>query len=106
MIQLFVACSKHSMFNFVGVCCSSNELKNIISHNLGNKVRPISKMSRLSMAFGKVFFLQMKPSFVAHLKLVCHAILVVSLCVLSIGYVQYVMELLADLINALCYHKI
>jgi len=41
------------------------KLKRIVSHNLGNGVRPISEYSELSMGVGKTFFLQMQPNFVA-----------------------------------------
>jgi hypothetical protein len=60
------------------------ELKSIVSHNLGNGVRTISEWSELLMGSGKAFFLQMQPNFVAHLKLVWHPMLIMSLLVLGI----------------------
>lgn len=46
------------------------KLKIIISHNIGDGVRPISEWYDLLMGSGKAFFLQMQPNFFAHLKLV------------------------------------
>lgn len=43
----------------------------------------------------------MKPNFVAHLELVRHSMLIMALLVLSIGSVQYIMNLLVDVFNAL-----
>jgi len=37
---------------------------------------------------------------VAHLELVLHSMLIMALLVLSIGSVQYIMDLLADVLNA------
>lgn len=59
------------------------ELKMIVYHDLGNDVRPISVWSKLPMDSSKVFFLHMKPNFVAHLKLVWHLMLIMSLLVLG-----------------------
>jgi hypothetical protein len=41
----------------------------------------------------------MKPHFVTHLEVVWHPMLIMSLLVLSIGSVQDVMNLLADVLN-------
>ena len=43
----------------------------------------------------------MQPNFVAHVKLVWHPMLIMLVLVLSIGFVQYVMNLLVDFLNAL-----
>ena len=77
------------------------ELKIIVSHNLGNGVRAISEWFGIYMGSGKEFFLQMKLNFVAHLKLVLQPILIMLLLVLSIGFLQNLMDLLADLLNPL-----
>ena len=45
-------------------------LQSIASHSLGNVVRTMSEWSELLMGSCKVFFLEMQPDFVAHLKLV------------------------------------
>ena len=45
--------------------------------------------------------LQMQPHFVAHLEVVWHSMLIMSLLVLSIGSVQDVMNLLVDVLNVL-----
>ena len=49
----------------------------------------------------KALLLQMQPHFVAHLEVVWHPMLIMSLLVLSIGYVQDVMNILADVLNVL-----
>ena len=49
----------------------------------------------------KVFLLQMQPHFVAHLEVVWHPMLIMSLLVLSISSVQDVMNLLEDVLNVL-----
>ena len=49
----------------------------------------------------KVLLLQMQSHFVAHLEVVWHPMLIMLLLVLSIGSVQYVMNLLADVLNML-----
>jgi hypothetical protein len=61
------------------------ELKKIIPHNLGDIVRPITEWVKLSMGSYKVFFLQVQPNFVAHLKLMRHPMLIMALFVLVIG---------------------
>jgi hypothetical protein len=43
----------------------------------------------------------MQPHFVAHLEIVWHPMLIMLLLVLSIGFVQDVMNLLADVLNVL-----
>ena len=60
------------------------ELQIIVTHNLGDGVRPIKEWVRISMGHCKVFFLQMKPNFVAHLKLMWHPMLIMALLVLGI----------------------
>ena len=42
----------------------------------------------------------MQQNFVAHLKLVWHPMLIMSFLVLSIGFVQYYMDLLADVLDS------
>jgi len=76
------------------------ELKRISSHNLGNGVRPILESSELLMGFDKAFFLKMQPNFVAHLKLVWHPILFMSVFVLGIRILKDVVNLLADVLDA------
>ena len=53
------------------------------------------------MGSSEALLLQMQPHFVAHLEVVWHLMSIISLLVLSIGSVQYVMNLLADVLNAL-----
>jgi hypothetical protein len=43
----------------------------------------------------------MQPHFVAHLEVVWHPMLIMSVLVLSIGFVQDVMNLLEDVLNVL-----
>ena len=77
------------------------ELKGIFPYSLGEGVRPISKRTKLAMGSSEALLLQMQPHFVTHLEVVWHPMLIMSLLVLSIGSVQDVMNLLADVLNAL-----
>ena len=56
---------------------------------------------KLVVGSNEVLFLQMWPNFVAFLELVRHTMLIMALLILSIGSVQYIMDLLADVLNAL-----
>ena len=60
------------------------ELKIIVTYNLGDGVRPIMKWVKLLMGPYKVFFLQVQPNFVSHLKLMWHPMLIMALLVLVI----------------------
>jgi hypothetical protein len=77
------------------------ELKGIFPYSLGEAVWPISKQMKLAVGSSEAFLLQMQPHFVAHLEVVWHPMLIMSLLVLSIGSVQDVMNLLADVFNVL-----
>jgi hypothetical protein len=77
------------------------DLKGIFPYNLGEGVGPISKRTKLAVGSSDTFLLQMQPHFVAHLEVVWHPMLIMSLFVLSIGSVQDVMNLLADVLNVL-----
>ena len=61
------------------------ELKRIIPHDLGDSVQPITKWGNILMGSYKVFFLQVKTNFVAHLKLMWNTMLIMVLFVLAIG---------------------
>jgi hypothetical protein len=61
------------------------ELESIITHNLGDGVRPITEWVKLLMGFCKALFLQVQPNFVTHLKLMWHPVLIMALLVLVIG---------------------
>ena len=56
---------------------------------------------KLAVGSSDVLLLQMYPHFVAHLEVVWHPVLIMALLVLQIGSVQYIMNLLADVLNAL-----
>jgi hypothetical protein len=77
------------------------ELKGIFPYSLGEGVWPISKQTKLAVGSSEAFLLQMQPHFVAHLEVVWHPMLIMSLLVLSIGFVQDVMNLLVDVLNVL-----
>jgi hypothetical protein len=47
----------------------------------------------------KVLFLQMQPNLVTYLKLVGNPMLIMALLVLSIGFLQNIMDLLVDVLN-------
>jgi hypothetical protein len=77
------------------------ELKGIVLYSLSEGVRPISERTKFAVGSNEALLLQMQPHFVAHLKVVWHPMLIMSLLVLSIGSIQYVMNLLADVLNVL-----
>jgi hypothetical protein len=79
----------------------SVELKIIATHNLGDSVRPIEKWAELPMGPCKVLFLQMQPDLISHLKLVGYSVLIMVLLVLSIGFLQNLMDVLVDVLNLL-----
>ena len=53
------------------------------------------------MGSTEALFLQMQSHFFAHLEVVLHLMLIMSLLVLGIGSVKYVMNLLVNALNAL-----
>jgi hypothetical protein len=55
----------------------------------------------LVVGSSEALLLQMYPHFVAHLEVVWHSMLIMSLLVLTIGSFQDVMNLLADVLNVL-----
>jgi hypothetical protein len=61
------------------------ELKKIVTHNLGDGVGYIIEWMKILMRPCKVFFLQVQPNFVSHLKLVWYPMLIMSFLVLGIG---------------------
>ena len=79
----------------------NTNLKGIVLDNLGDGVWAISEWVNLAVGSSKVLLLKMWPHVVTHLEVVLHLILIMSLLVLSIGSVQYVMNLLANVLNAL-----
>jgi hypothetical protein len=79
----------------------NDELKGIFPYSLGEGVRPILKRSNLVVGSNEALLLQMQPHFVTHLEVVWHPMLIMLLLVLSIGSVQDVMNLLADVLNVL-----
>jgi hypothetical protein len=48
----------------------------------------------------KVFFLQVQPNFISHLKLVWHLVLIMALLVLGIGLLQNILNLLVDVLDS------
>ena len=77
------------------------ELEGIFPNILGDGVWPISERVKLGAGSTEALFLQMKPHFVAHLEVVLHLMLIMLLLVLRIGSIQYVMNLLENVLNAL-----
>jgi hypothetical protein len=77
------------------------ELKIIVTHNLGDGIRSIAEWMKLLMGPCKVFFLHVQPNFIAHLKLVCHPVLIMALLVLGIGLLQNILNLLVDVLDLL-----
>jgi hypothetical protein len=62
------------------------ELKRIVAHILGDGVRSITEWTKLPMGSYNLFFLQVQPNFVSHLKLVWHPVLIMVLLVLGIDF--------------------
>ena len=79
----------------------NTELECIVPYSLGDGVRPVSERAKLAVGSNEALFLQMQPYFVAHLEVVWHSVLIMVLLVLGIGSIQYIMNLLADVLNAL-----
>ena len=77
------------------------ELIGIVTYNHSEGLQPISEQTKLAVGSSEVLLLQMQPHFFAHLEVVWHPMLIMSLLVLSIGFVQDVMNLLTDVLNAL-----
>ena len=53
------------------------------------------------MRSSEALLLQMQPYFVAHLEVVWHLVLIMTLLVLGIASIQYITNLLANVLNAL-----
>ena len=77
------------------------ELKGIFPYSLGEGVQPISKRTKIAVGSSEALLLQMQPHFFAHLEVVWHSMLIMSLLLHSIGFVQDVMNLLVDVLNVL-----
>ena len=81
--------------------CWNIELEGIVPYSLGDGVWPVSERAKLAVRSTEALLLQMQPYFVAHLEVVWHPVLIMALLVLRIGSVQYIMNLLVDVFNAL-----
>jgi len=79
----------------------NTELEGIVPYYLGDNVWPISERAKLADWPSEALVLQMQPNFVTHLELVWHPMLIMLLLVLSIGSIQYVMDLFVDVLNVL-----
>ena len=79
----------------------NTELEGVVPYSLGDGVSPISKWVKLAVGSSEAFLLQIYPYFVTHLEVVWHPMLIMSLLGLSFGSVQYVMNLLVDVLNVL-----
>jgi hypothetical protein len=77
------------------------ELKIIVTHNIDDGIRSIAEWTTHSMGSCKALFLQVKPNFTSHLKLVWHPVLIMELLVLCIGLLQNIMNLLEDVLDML-----
>jgi hypothetical protein len=76
------------------------ELKIIVTHSLGDGVISIAEWTNISMGSCKVFFLQVQPNFISHLKLLWHPVLIMAFIVLGIGLLQNILNLLADVMDS------
>jgi hypothetical protein len=62
------------------------EFKSVVTHSLSDGVRSIMEWTKLFVGPNKELFLQVKPNFVSHLKLVSHPVLIMALLVHGIGH--------------------
>lgn len=76
------------------------EIEVIVPFSLFDGVWPISEQVKVAIGSNEAL-LQMYLNFVTHLELLWHSMLIMALPILSIGFVQYIMDLLADVLNAL-----
>ena len=79
----------------------NTKLEIIVPYSLGDGVWPVSERAKLAVRSSEALLLQMQPYFVTHLEVVWHPVLIMALLVLRISSVQYIMNLLADVLNAL-----
>ena len=74
-------------------------MKSIVTHNLGDGVRPIEKCTKLPIGSYEALFLQMQPNLVTHLEFVWNLMLIMALLVLGIDFLQNIMDLLSNVLN-------
>jgi len=77
------------------------ELEGITPHSLGDGVWPILEWVKLTLGSNEALLMHMYSNFVTHLELVRHSMLIMAFLVLSIGSIQYIMDLLQDVLNVL-----
>jgi hypothetical protein len=77
----------------------NNQLKIILTHNLHDDVSLIHYRFELHVGECEALFLQMQPHFITNLKLVWNTMLVMSLLILGIGFLQDIMNLLLDVLD-------
>jgi hypothetical protein len=75
-------------------------LKIIFTHKLGDGIRSIMEWMKLLMGSCKVLFIQVRPNFISHLKIVWHLVLIMALTVLGIGLLQNILNLLEDVLDS------
>jgi hypothetical protein len=77
----------------------NTQFKSILTHNLRDGVRPILEWFEIPVGVYEALFLQMQPHLITNLKLVWNLMLVMSLLVLGIGFLQDIMNLLLDVLD-------
>jgi hypothetical protein len=77
----------------------STQFKINLTHSIGDGIRPILEWDELSMGSYEVVFLQMQPCLISHLKHLWYLMLIMVLFVLSVGFLQNVLNLLLDVLN-------
>jgi hypothetical protein len=73
--------------------------KRIFTHKLGDGFRSIEEWTKLLMGSCKELFLQVKPNFISHLKILWHPLLIMELLVLGIGHLQNILNLFGDVLD-------
>jgi hypothetical protein len=76
------------------------ELKIIITDNLGDGVKSIVEWMKLLMGSCKELFMQVKPKFISHLKILWNPVLIMALLVLGIGILKNILKLLVDVLDS------
>jgi hypothetical protein len=83
----------------VGQGRGNTQFKSIVTHILGDGVRPIAKWMKLPIGSCEALFLKMQQNLVAHLEFVWDPMLIMAPLVLGIGFMQYIMDLFSNVLH-------
>jgi hypothetical protein len=77
----------------------NTQFKSVLTLNLSDGVMPISKCSNLPVGARESFFIQVHPYLITNLKLAWNLMLIMSLLVLVIDFLQNIMNFLLDVLE-------